>query len=389
MNKRVLCFTPWFPDSPGGREGNYIFDSVMAERDSFVDMKVLLVRPVHPCKRNRPDYTAFPADLDLKLVRYVSIPRDYFRTMSNKMLALSLTQPLLSYAKKHDVQLIHAHTEALAEVAAVVAEKLDIPCVVTIHGINTSSRYLATSAQKTYFRHALNRVSRVILVGEPLRDYFVGITGRDEHFRIVHNSFHLPCTPRTNAVFTGRILRLISVSNLHEGKGVDLTIRALARLKAAGFNHWHYKIVGDGYLRTQLEELVHTLDLEDQVVFVGAVPHAEVVNYLIQADLFVLPSYREAFGVAYLEAMACGLLAIGVQAQGPSAFIRHGETGFLTAPRDVDDLVKVLGMVMQAPLQMNEIAQRGKAEVVSGFSPQSHAKQLNGVYDELLAEKGF
>jgi glycosyltransferase involved in cell wall biosynthesis len=386
MNKRVLCFTPWFPDLPGGREGNYIFDSVMAVSESSVDMKVLLARHLYPWKRSSPEFTAFPANLDLKLVRYPGIPRDYFRSLSNKLLALSLTQPLLRYAEKHGVQLIHVHTEALAEVAAIVAEKLNIPCVVTLHGINTSHRYLGTSRQKSYFRDVLNRVNRVILVGESLRDYFAGITGRDEHFRIVHNCFNMPCKSRTDGVLTGAILRLISVSNLHEGKGIDLTIRALAKLKSAGLKQWRYQIVGDGYLRAELEQLVRTLDLADQIVFVGAVPHAEVVNFLMEADLFVLPSYREAFGVAYLEAMACGLLAIGVQEQGPSAFILHGETGFLTAPKNVDDLSKVLAMVMHAPLNMRGIAEAGRIDVISKFSSQNHAGHLNHVYDELLAE---
>lgn len=387
MNKRVLCFTPWFPDVPGGREGNYIFDSVSAASDYSIDMKVLLSRPLHPLRKNCPDFFTFPKEWDLQLVRYPSIPRDYLRSLSNRMLRLSLAGPLCRYVKEHDIQLIHAHTEGMADVAAFVADKMCIPCVVTIHGINTSHRYLGTSAQKAYFSQALNRVDRVILVGEPLRDCFAGITGRQDHFRVVHNSFNLPSVPRIRSVFSSDLIRLISVSNLHEGKGIDLTIRALARLKDAGILDWHYQIVGDGYLRPQLEELVCNLELAEKITFVGAVPHAEVVTYLVEADVFVLPSYREAFGVAYLEAMSCGLLAIGVQGQGPSAFIRHGETGFLTVPRDVNDLANLLGDILREPLKMLEIAEQGMHEIVDNFSPQNHAKCLNDVYDELLAEE--
>lgn len=385
MSCRVLCFTPWFPDVPGGREGNYIHDSVMALRDQAVKMNVLLARPWKPWKNNAPEFSAFPADLHLQLLRYPGIPRNYFRTVSNQLLAFSLSSRLHRYAKENDVQLIHAHTEALAPIAAAVAKALGIPSVVTIHGINTSKRYIGTAAQREYFRNALNGVDRVILVGEPLRNFFADIAGRDEHFRVVHNGFDLPKIALDRQVFSDRAIRLVSVSNLHEGKGVELTIQALGALKKQGYVDWHYKIVGDGYMRRQLESLVHSLGLEKQVDFVGAVPHAEVGNYLAQADVFVLPSYREAFGVAYLEAMACGLLTIGVQGQGPSAFIRHQQTGLLVAARDSDDLAKCLALVIRQPRQMKAIADQGKAEAVAGFSCRNHARQLLNVYNELLS----
>lgn len=384
---RVLCLTPWFPNAPGEREGNYIHDSVMALREHGIEVKVLLSRVWKPWQRNEPCYQAFPADLSLEMVRYPGIPRDYLRSLSNRMLFSCLYRKAMAYARKHRVQLIHAHTEALAEIASSVAGKLGISSVVTIHGINTSHRYLGTAAQKEHFRKALNACDRVVLVGEPLRQYFAAITGRDDHFRVVHNGFRLPDACGKREICTGIIKRLISVSNLHEGKGLDLTIRALAMLQASGIRDWSYHIVGDGYMRAELEQLVQSLNLQKKITFIGAVEHAEVASHLKQADLFVLPSYREAFGIAYLEAMACGLLVIGVEGQGAAEFIRHRENGLLTKPKDIDDLAGHIRFAMVNPEETQRMAEAGCDTAMHDFNWTTHATALRSIYRELLQDR--
>ena len=385
---RVLCLTPWFPNAPGEREGNYIHDSIMALREQGIPVNVLLTRVWKPWQRNFPQYRLFPGDLELRLIHYPGIPRDYLRVLSNRLQFFVLYRRIVEYGREHRVQLIHAHTEALAEVAAAAARTLGIHSVVTIHGINTSHRYLGTAAQKDYFRRALNDCDRVILVGEPLHDFFAAITGRDDHFRVVHNGFHLPVASRPRKLFGNPVRQLVSVSNLHEGKGIDLTLRALSLLKAAGVDQWHYNIVGDGYMRPQCEDLAKALGLHDQVTFVGAVAHARVADFLIGADIFVLPSWREAFGIAYLEAMACGLLTIGVEGQGAAAFIRQGETGLLCKPKDVEDLARRLAEAMHQPQAMQTIAEAGRRLATEEFSWSNHARQLIGVFRELVPHAG-
>ena len=384
---RILCLTPWFPNAPGEREGNYIFDSVMALRDQGVEVKVLLARAWKPWQRHVPNYSAFQADLNLHLVHYPSIPRDHVRWLSNRLLFFRLYRAIVKYSRLHDVQLIHAHTEAMAEVAAAAAKALEIGSIVTIHGINTSHRYLGTAAQKKHFKNALNACGRVVLVGEPLRAFFSDITGRDDHFKVVHNGFRLSGSCKDRQICTGPIKRLISVSNLHEGKGIDLTVRALARLKEDNIHDWSYCIVGDGVVRRDLERLVRDFGLQGQVTFSGAVEHAEVPLHLNQADIFVLPSYREAFGIAYLEAMASGLLAIGVEGQGSAEFIRHKQNGLLTRAQDVEDLARTIRFALQNVPVTQQMAAAGRDMAKREFNWSSHARALHAVYSELLPKR--
>ena len=138
------------------------------------------------------------------------------------------------------------------------------------------------------------------------------------------------------------------MSNLQEGKGIELTLLALARLQSEGVSDWTYRIIGDGPEKAALLKLTTDLGLVDKVTFVGPVRHAEIFDYLAREEIFVLPSYREAFGIAYLEAMAAGLLTVGVMGQGPSQFIRNGENGVLVPPRDPEALVAALRDILDA-----------------------------------------
>jgi glycosyltransferase involved in cell wall biosynthesis len=105
---------------------------------------------------------------------------------------------------------------------------------------------------------------------------------------------------------------------------------------------------------------------------------------LRDAHVFVLPSYREAFGIAYLEAMACGLLTIGVEGQGPSAFIISGKTGLLVPPQEVAALAACLRSVLEHPGRFSKIAAAGRKHVAQEYTWLRHAERLTEVYREIV-----
>ena len=113
--------------------------------------------------------------------------------------------------------------------------------------------------------------------------------------------------------------------------------------------------------------------------------HAEIFNQLASDDVFVLPSYREAFGIAYLEAMAAGLLTIGVMGEGPSQFIKNGENGVLVPPCDVQALVVALRNILVGDRnRWRETALEGQRTVQDFYTWNNHAKQLVEVYGQVI-----
>lgn len=390
----ILCVTPWFPAKRGEQAGNFIFDSVEALVELGHRVSVLVTEPWRPALAGlvRPEWerrtvtaTAFDNAFAISRVRYPSLPNNIGRPFVDKIQDARIGSALRQVLADDPPDVIHGHTEGVAPVVSRAGRAAGIPTIVTLHGINTASRLL-TPRHLAYLGRGLAATNRIVLVGEPLLAHFAPIAGRDDTFRIVHNGFRPPDTIRFVTPDDRPISRFVSVSNLHEGKGIDITLRALAKLHDAGIGKWTYTIVGAGSEVAALTDLVSDLGLGHCVTFAGSWPHSRIYEQLVAADVFVLPSYREAFGIAYLEAMAAGLLAIGVRGQGPEAFIRSGETGYLVAPQSVDDLAACLRQAIADPLKSRYIASAGQRHILKDFTWRRHAEMLTKVFVEARFE---
>lgn len=391
----IVVVTPWFPNRPGERNGNFVYDSAAALARRATAVHVLVCRPWAPgiaglapeWMRGRLDPASFGEFASLSIARYVAIPRarGRLRAVADAWRDRQVAPALRRLARGAGAMVIHAQTEGFAGVAGQIAREVGCAAVATIHGINTDPSY--RTSLRTRLHRALNSVDRLILVGEPLRPFVCDLGGGDVPFCVVPNGVALPADMAPTAILEEHTpLRLISVANLHEGKGIDVVLRALALLRERGLTGWAYTVVGDGSERASLEQLANSLGLDDQVRFLSAQPHSRIYALLGGADVFVLPSYREAFGIAYLEAMAAGLATIGVRGQGPAAFIEHGKTGFLVEPRDARSLADCIAAINGDRQAARHIAATGSRAIRARFTWDAHAAQLTSVYGEAVAD---
>lgn len=379
---KILWVTSAFPSNPNGNQHLYLWHSLEALKQLNVDPVVLYTPAWKPFLNKGIEITEFP--IKIKKSHYFSIPRHYFRVVSNFFYSFFITPRIKKLNQLHQFDIIHAHGEIAGLAAVSASRKLKIPVVVTIHGIDMCPR-MSKGLAKKMFSQVFNQANRIVYVGEPLRKHFHSMISNDAHCRIIHNGFRLPTVRQARPLFikNEQKICIISVSNLHEGKGIDLTLKALGILRKEGISNWHYMIVGNGDQRTYLENLVVQFDLEKQVVFMGDCSHEKVYAHLQKADIFCLPSYREAFGIAWLEAMANGLLTIAVKGQGPQTFIEHGKTGLLCDPENVASLVEMLRLSMMDQKEMQKIAHAGQQHVLENFTWKKHAEKLLKTYREV------
>lgn len=174
---------------------------------------------------------------------------------------------------------------------------------------------------------------------------------------------------------------IVAVSRHDARKGVDVLLRALARLRAAG-QPFRACLVGGGPLLDRHRALAARLGLASCTALTGRVPDA--FAYLQHADVFVLPSLEEGSGsLSLLEAMQAGAAPVVSRVDGIPEDVTDGESALMAAPGDPEDLAAALRLVLADPALRARLAQRAHAVYRARFSADSFAAALRGAYTEL------
>ncbi len=164
---------------------------------------------------------------------------------------------------------------------------------------------------------------------------------------------------------------IISVGRIVRRKDYPRLLRALQKVER---DDVHLLILGDGPQRSDLETLSTELGIADRVCFRGFVPDEEKYQLLAAADVFVLASLHEGFGLVYLEAMHCGLPIIASRTGGQEDFLTEGETGFLIPVEDEVALANALRRVLDEPELRATFAEKNRELVKSYYASAAAAR---------------
>ncbi len=149
---------------------------------------------------------------------------------------------------------------------------------------------------------------------------------------------------RPLVVFVGRIQPL---------KGPDLAVRTMEQLTELGYGEARLLIIGGSsgadHHEVQLHELVDELGLSDRVDFVQPQPHHTLSSYYRAADVVMVPSRSESFGLVALEAAACGIPVVASAVGGLLSLVDHGRTGFVVTERNPRPFAEAIAMILDDP----------------------------------------
>ncbi len=306
---RVFVIPSWYPSKANPNNGSFFREQSQALLGKEIDVVLL-----NGTFRSRKSYFApdnFKLikfnDRGLKTYQYVT---PNFMLSRNAKVGVFLANKNISKIFSAAVSdmgfpnIIHAHSFYPAGyIACVLGKKHNIPVVVLEH----SSRVLTKSLSKKhvgYLRVVVDNSDAFLCVSQKLIDSVEELTGVSNKVGLLPNmvsdNFRFYNKKDKNHRFV-----FLSVGNLIKSKRHDILIDAFSKAFSKDENV-ELRIVGGGLERKSLEKRVKDLHRDAQIIFTGQLSRDSVVNEMQKADVFVLASEFETFGVVYIEAMACG-----------------------------------------------------------------------------------
>ena len=182
---------------------------------------------------------------------------------------------------------------------------------------------------------------------------------------------------------------LVFVGRIQPLKGVDVAVRALAALQRPDAV---LLVIGgasgaEGDVEVQrLHALVDDLGVRDQVRFIDAQPHHALSTYYRAADVCLVPSRAESFGLVALEAAACGVPVVAAAVGGLRTLVEHGETGFLIDSRDPAVYARHIEAVLSSPSYAHTLSRNATA-LASGYTWSITAARLRRLYGDLKSRE--
>ena len=303
---------------------------------------------------------------------------------------LALAARMAEVAESYSLDLLHVHYAIPHSISALLAQQIlapvrRLPFITTLHGTDVT----LVGVDPSYFsitKFSIERSDGVTSISDDLRAQTIDVFGITREIRVIKNfvncELYHPDNEKTGAAAyapAGEKL-LIHLSNFRPVKRVADCIRVLAEVVRSV--PAHLLMVGDGPERGHAEHLARQLNVDRHVTFLGKQDHVERLIPL--AHVMLMPSEMESFGLAALEAMACGVVPVTTRVGGVPELITHGDDGFLEAVGDVaGQAARVVSLLTDDTLHYR-MSKSGRWSAAERFCSEKIIPQYERFYEEVV-----
>lgn len=304
--------------------------------------------------------------------------------------SLALATKIVEVARNHQLDLVHVHYAVPNAVSAVLARQILAPqplaVVTTLHGtditlVGTDPSYLETT------RYGIVASDAVTAVSDALRQQTFAQLGLELPIEVIPNFIEperfeaVRSRPGARAWAESGERVLIHISNFRPVKRVEDVVEVF-RLVQQRLD-CRLLLVGDGPERARVEADCRRHGLCDKISFVGNLPVVEEI--LVGADVFLLPSETESFGLAALEALSCGVPVVATRVGGLPEVVVHGENGFLFPVGDVASMAEAIVGLLGDPQRHRQFSDHARAWAVERFTASEVIGRYRNLYSRVLA----
>lgn len=266
----------------------------------------------------------------------------------------------------------------------VLSKVFNVPGVISIYGGDIYDPSKTTSphryhALKKLISELFHHSDRIIAESGNIKMYAEKYYRPDKRIEIIPVGFVPPVIkskPRKEMGLDDDEILIISVGRLVKRKGYDYAIRAVARLQEKKVR---YIIIGDGPEESNLKELAKELHMERKITFLGYQTEEKKYQYLENADVYLLSSLHEGFGICLMEAMYAGLPIVATDNGGQTEFLTEGNNALFVPVGDVDRTAGKLDTLIE---QVNERLDMGarNREAINNL----HIEKIASRYESIL-----
>jgi len=297
---------------------------------------------------------------------------------------------------------VHTHSSKAGIIGRKAAGKCGVPCIVhTIHGLPFHP-YESALRNRLYIRleRRAARVSdAIITVADAMtRQALAAGVGRPEQFQTIYSGLEIdkytPLTHEERSRLRAELglppdaALICKVARLFHLKGHDFLLRAMGRIVKA-VPSVRLVLVGDGILKSQLEQTALRMGISDRVIFAGLVPPDEIRKHVGMADVVAHCSLREGLARVLPQALLCRVPVVSYDIDGAREAVINGETGMLVPPESVDELADAIIRLLTDRPAAARMAEAGRKRCLEMFDSKKMVNQIAAVYERILRRKGI
>lgn len=376
----VLTLTPFYPSKRNDVAGCFVAEPLKMMESLGVKSSVQAVQSYYTEKMGAN--TEYPAEW----MRYMSLPGGVGLSSAGAFLFASLIPKIRRLHARNPIDLIHAHASLpCGHAAFLLARQLDIPFIVTVHGLDAyfTNQVKGRAGEwcRRMTRHVFRSASRVVCISEAVRQKVLEGADGNCPTSVVYNGvdsdIFIPANEPSG-------LKILSVGNLIPIKGHELLLRAVAMIQSR-IPEVSCDIIGEGPESKRLQALAGALKIANKVQFLGRQSRDRVAEALRQCTIFALPSRYEALGCVYLEAMSAAKPVIACRGQGIAEVIEHGKNGWLVGDNDVGEMVHALITLFEDAELRSRMRLAARRTILKSLTLQHQAQRLSDLYSECAA----
>ena len=323
-------------------------------------------------------------DPDIPRIHYHEVEVSQYPLFHYPPYCLALASRMAEVAERYELDLLHVHYAIPHSIAAMLAQQMlaskrKLPFVTTLHGTDIT----LVGMDRSYFpitKFSIEQSNGITTISDYMQKRTTDVFGVRNDIRVIHNFVNVDVyKPDPNRSRTEKVL--LHISNFRPVKRVLDCIRILAEVRKK--QRVHLLMAGDGPERSPAEMLARELGVSKDVTFLGKQDHVE--RLIPKAHVLLLPSELEAFGLAALEAMACGVPPVATNAGGVPELVTHGMDGFAEAVGDVHAQADRVLSLLQDDGLYDRMSLAARQSAVDRFSTTKIIPEYEAYYESVLA----